>query len=68
MTLRQALDKGYTMGDTAYFRGYVSRKINPDCQPVKTAGGRRAGELYVELPCWQSSQYAIRQYLRKPTK
>lgn len=63
MTYKQAFEAGYINGETALFRGYVSRKINPEEQPVKTAGGRKKGRLYVELPFPGSSQYSIRQYL-----
>lgn len=65
MTLKEAISDGYTLADQAYFRGYVSRKVEADNQPVKVAGGRRKGDLYVELPCFHSSTYSIRQYLRR---
>lgn len=65
MTYAEAKKNGYTESDCRYFRGYVSRKINPETQTVKTAGGCRAGQLYVELPCWESSTYSYRQYLTK---
>jgi hypothetical protein len=64
MTYKEALEQGYTDGETKWFRGYVSRRINPDDQPVKTA---RGGHKYVELPSWRSTQYSIRQYLVAPT-
>lgn len=63
MTLKQALESGYTLGDTRLHMGYVSRRVNPDEQPVMVAGGSRRGELYVELPNWKSTNYYIRQYL-----
>lgn len=65
MTYDEALKAGYKDGSRRYFRGYVSRKVDIGKQPVKTAGGNRKGDLYVELPCFHSSQYAIRQYLSK---
>lgn len=65
MTYDEALKAGYRDGVQRYFRDYVSRKVDIGKQPVKTAGGRRKGQLYVELPCFLSSQYAIRQYLSK---
>lgn len=65
MTYAEAKKNGYIAADCTYFRGYISRKINADDQLVKVAGGSRKGQLYVELPCWHSTNYAIRQYLTK---
>lgn len=65
MTYDEALKAGYRDGAQRYFRGYVSRRVDIGKQSVKTAGGNRKGQLYVELPCFHSSQYAIRQYLSK---
>lgn len=62
MTYKEAKAKGYKDGRTAYQRGYVSRKINIENQPVLKSG---RGELYVLLPNWNSTQYCIRQYLTK---
>lgn len=64
-TYEEALAQGYTNSFTSLQRGYVSRKIDTDTAPVMVAGGNRKGMLYVVLPCWQSSQYSIRQYLTK---
>lgn len=65
MTLREAVTQhGYIYGDCTYSRGYVSRKIDNygelDCH---IAGGSRHGQLYVNIPCWHSTRYHIRQYL-----
>ena len=68
MTYREAIENGYTDADTKYQRGYVSRKANTKEQPVQEAGGSRKGQLYVLLPCFTSTQYCIRQYLRKEEK
>lgn len=65
MTYLEAINQGYKNGDTTFFRGYVSRKINVAAQPVKIAEGNRKGQLYVELPYYSSSQYSLRQYLVK---
>ena len=65
MTYDEALKAGYRTVVQRYFRGYVSRKVDIGKQPVKTAKGNRKGQPYVELPCFHSSQYAIRQYLSK---
>lgn len=65
MTYKEALANGYTKGDTSLARGYISRKTKIDGIEVQTAQGRRKGQLYVELPNWDSTQYHIRQYLVK---
>jgi len=64
-TLNDALAAGYKRGDMKYQRGYVSRKSDIGKSPVHVAGGRRAGELYFLLPCYDSTIYCMRQYLRK---
>ena len=65
MTYGEALNNGYRDSDIQFERGYVSRKCNVLDQSVKTAGGNRRGQLYVSLPCWCSSYYCYRQYLKK---
>ena len=62
MTYKDAKKQGYKNGRQAYQRGYVSRKIDINNQPVLTSG---KGELYVLFPCWTSTQYCIRQYIYK---
>ena len=64
-TYEDALAQGYTNSFTSLQRGYVSRKMDAATAPVMVASGNRKGQLYVILPCWQSSQYCIRQYLSK---
>lgn len=64
-TLREALDMGYRISDMMYQRGYISRKVNMDEQPVKVAGGIRRGQLYVDAPCETSTQYSFRYYLAR---
>lgn len=65
MTYADAIKAGYKEADTKYQRGYISRRADPDAQPVRVAGGSRKGQLYVLLPCYRSTQYCIRQYLYK---
>ena len=65
MTFKEAIENGYTLADSTFFKGYVSRKIDISKQLVKTASGKRKGQLFVELPNWKSSYYSIRQYLIK---
>ena len=66
MTLQEAIDAGYKIGDRKMQRGYVSRKI-PNCSDIQVfvAGGRRKNELYILVPCWGSTRYCYRQYLYK---
>lgn len=69
MTYDEALARGYTPGDTKRSRRYTSRRVDPTKQPVLVAGGRRCGELYVELPNRDSTLYGtIRQYLLPPKR
>lgn len=65
MTFKEALNSGYRLADRRWFRGYVSRRVSINDQPVLIAGGSRRGEPYVDLPCWSSTTYHIRQYLVK---
>lgn len=65
MSYYEALRMGYVDGDKTYSRGYVSRTTPVLLTHIKRAGerGPRAGQLYVELPCYHTTQYHIRQYL-----
>lgn len=64
-TYYDAIAAGYVPGDIMLQRGYVSRKVCKDTQPVHIAGGRRKGQLYILLPNWESTQYCYRLYLVK---
>lgn len=63
-TYADALAAGWIKTDTAWERGYVSRKTDTRYAAIQAAGGSRKGEYYVLLPSWRSSQYCVRQYLR----
>ena len=66
MTVRELLNKGYSEGDTAYQRGYVSRRnFEPGNQEVYQAGGSRKGQYYYLAPCYHSTKYCVRCYLFK---
>lgn len=65
MNLKEALEQGYKMEDMKYQRGYVSRKTNREEQKVHIAGGNRKGQLYVLVPCFESTQYCYRLYLTR---
>ena len=64
-TYQDAINQGYHAADTAYQRGYISRRADPMQQPIHIAGGSRKGQLYILLPNAQSTQYCIRQYLTR---
>lgn len=49
---------------TAYQRGYISRKVKIDEQPV--LHGRRGD--YILAPCYESTQYCKRYYLAEEVK
>lgn len=55
---------GYYVYDTRWTQGYISRHIDTRLTRVKVANGRRKGQLYVEVPSWESTQYHIREYLK----
>lgn len=62
---QDAINSGYRPADATYQRGYISRRADPMQQPVHVAGGHRKGQLYVLLPTNKSTQYCIRQYLKR---
>lgn len=72
MTVREYMDrKGYTefyIDDIKLERGYVSRKkdieIAYEDHQIHIAGGRRKGEIFIYLPCYYSSQYCHRAYIK----
>lgn len=65
MTYREALAAGYKNADRQYTQGYVSRKVDIMGLPVQVAKGTRKGELFVNIPSWDSTRYSYRQYLTK---
>ena len=64
-TYGEALKQGWQKTHAAWQRGYVSRKIDVNNQPIKLAGGFRHGQFYVNLPSWGATQYCLRQYIAK---
>lgn len=54
--------------DTTLERGYVSRKkdieIPYEDHVLCLAGGRRKGQYFIYLPCFYSSRYCHRAYLK----
>jgi hypothetical protein len=60
MTYADMKAAGYRNTRSSYSRGYISRKIDIDKQPVFISGTK---ELFIEVPCHHSTQYFIRQYL-----
>lgn len=64
-TLKEAVDNGYVIAEKTHARGYISRRLKPENQPVKIAGGSRKGQLFVELPSFDSTTYHYRCYLTK---
>ena len=72
MTVKEYMKKkGYTqfsITDTTLERGYVSRKkdieIPYEDHTIYMAGGRRKGQIFIYLPCYYSSQYCHRAYLK----
>ena len=66
MTLGQAYNEGYTEGRTSLQRGYTSRKkLIDNTTHVYKSGKNGTGALYYIKPCFISTNYSIRQYLKK---
>lgn len=70
-TYEEFLEKGYRpYGEPMKQLGYVSRKPlllkNSLVKPVYIAGrGRRAGQLFILIPCFTSTRFCYRMYLKK---
>ena len=60
-------DDRYYLHHTAYYKGYVSRKVVYDDLPVVPYKGRFGTGYTVDLPSYESTRYCRRQYyiLRK---
>lgn len=67
-TYGEALRAGYIESSLRWERGYVSRQSLLDTLPIKVAGGKRKGQIYVSLPVYTSSRFCYRQYLTKVEK
>ena len=65
MTYKEAKEQGYKDIYQRYQRGYVSRKINTDDQPVLKSGRNGKGPEYVLLPAGRTTRFCVRQYIRK---
>lgn len=68
LTLRDAMDMGYALtGELSYQVGYVSRKskVNDETAVYIAGRGERAGQLFILTPCFTSTRYCFRQYLRR---
>lgn len=66
MTFAEARKQGYICGDTTYTQGYISRRaFDIDKARIHVAGGSRKGQLFVLIPCYNSTRFCLRQYLKK---
>lgn len=61
LTMDAIVANGYEVTSSSLARGYVSRKTT--IFEIKEAGGRRKGQLYIEVPHMKSTQYHWREYL-----
>ena len=65
-SLKDALEEGYWRNEIRTQKGYCTRKHrNPDEIEVHFAEGNRKGEPYYLEPCFTSTRYCFRVYLRK---
>ena len=64
---QQYLEDGYEISDVKCQRGYVSRKNIPNCDiPVYIVNrGKRTGDVFIIRPCFSSTLFCYRLYLRK---
>ena len=62
------MNNNFEITDITLERGYVSRKkdieIPYEDHVLHIACGRRNGQLFIYLPCFHSSQYCQRAYLK----
>ena len=67
LTLAEARKYGYTeSGELTRQAGYVSRKGNPEQSIVYIAGkGKRQGQFYYLAPCYDTTRYCLRVWLKK---
>jgi hypothetical protein len=66
LTVKDLRDQGYIDARQTFARGYTSRKIKDlDNQPVHQSP--KTKEYYYYKPCYCSTQYTIRQYMRQIT-
>ncbi len=64
-TYGEAIANGYITADHQYSRGYISRKTDINNQPIKIAGGKRKGDIYIDIPSYDSTRYHYRTYLKR---
>ena len=65
MTVKEAREQGYIEYDTAYTKGYLSHKTDIEEQELKVASGNRKGLYFYEKPCFHSSRYHYRVYMKQ---
>lgn len=58
MTLKEALESGYNPYTVSWTRGYLSRRVNIDEQPVQQ-------RTVCGAPCFISTRYHYKVYLAK---
>lgn len=64
-TYGEAIASGYITADRKYSRGYISRKTDINNQPIKIAAGKRKGDIYINIPSYDSTRYHYRLYLKR---
>jgi hypothetical protein len=69
MTVEEALANGWTLADTTWQRGYVSRRVDVRKQVLQRVPnvGKRARQYYFDVPSFTSTYYCRRQYINPPT-
>lgn len=63
-TYAEALEMGYKVVSESHCPGYIPRNLPEEEYPVRIAGGRRHGELYIEFPdIGKAPTCVIRKYI-----
>lgn len=63
-TFNEACLMGWVIYDVCYTKGYLSRKTCNAEQPILKAEGSRRNEYYFESPCFNSTRFHYRNYMK----
>lgn len=67
-TLDEIKAAGFIFGEARIARGYTKRDSKGEAAGtrryrIQQAGGRRKGQIFIDMPSYGGTQYHIRQYL-----
>lgn len=67
MTLKDVISAGYTCHHRSWYRGYISRRTDPENLPAYPYEGKFGKGYYVLFPSWRSSWYCTIAYYTNKT-